>query len=214
MFFTFRFGVGGMAFGRKISGSCGEGGEVGGGQRQQGLRRDGENVVRGACGGPDLREIQQAGVKIAGKGRQMAHRGDAADGKAGLRTNLRGLGATQGFARQSAGLIRADLIAACGQKQAQGARRFATKQDGFHDLIQRAIGGMGRLGGGAGFGTGLQNIGGVACGKQGSFDAGEAFAHLCTLVFRGKLLRGAGGGARGRTRQELTLFTGLAMVRG
>ena len=117
----------------------------------------------------------------------MPHRADPANGKARLRPDQRGIGLAQGLARQRAGLLRAYLVSACGQKQHRIAAGFSAKDDGFHDLVQVTAHRIGGLLGGA-RACGFNNGGRQPRLIQRAPHPCHAFAHTAVPPFAGAKL--------------------------
>ena len=93
------------------------------------LRFKTENVMRRARSGPDQRELQQIAVKPSARRRDMPQRRDAADGKAGLCPDQRGIGFAQRLPGQRRGLFQIDLLRARGDEQQRRRAVFAAQND-------------------------------------------------------------------------------------
>ncbi len=94
-------------------------------------------MVRRARSGPDQRELQQISVKPSAGWRGMAERCHAADSKAGLRPDQRGIGLAQWFPGQSCCAVQIDLLRARGDEKQRRTAVFAAQDDGFGNLVDR-----------------------------------------------------------------------------
>lgn len=132
----------------------------------------------------------------------MRDRCDTADGKAGLRPHEARICAFQCLARQSRGLVGADLVAARRDEEHGLAARRTAKDDRFRDLVDFNA----EFGGRHGCGLGLAGFTDFGClAFKGSSDSFEAFghhfllavvidaahgsAHVCAMEFERKITR-------------------------
>ena len=109
--------------------------------------RDLEDVPGRSGGRPDPVEVEKARIEEGLRRRQMAHRGDAADGEARPLADQLRVRLLEGLARRSAGLGGVDLVAARGDEQDHLARFRPAEDDGLGDLVDLAACPLGRHGG-------------------------------------------------------------------
>ncbi len=149
-------------------------------------------VVRCAGSGPDLVKIIEAWVEPGADCTEVTDRGNAANGKTGLRADQCGVCLAQRLSGEGRGLGQIDLTTACRYEQQGRATGFATKDDAFCDLVDLALDGVGGVlcrAGQSGFDDGdIQT-----CGLQGGADSFQAFAH-------GEKLRGVMGECKAKTK--------------
>ena len=106
----------------------------------------------------------------------MAQRRHTANGKAGDGAHPFRIGPAQRLAGQMGGKLRVNLMAAGREKQEKLAIN-ALKQNGFHNLVQRAACGLCRLQRGAGFAAHQGDLGLQPRHLQRRRDPQQAFAH-------------------------------------
>ncbi len=98
-----------------------------------------------AGGGEDAVEIEKPRVHETADRVEVAHRGNPANGEAGMGADGIGVGTSELHARKGAGFGRIDLIAARGKEQDDLARSRALKDDRLGNLVERAACGIGGL---------------------------------------------------------------------
>ncbi len=138
-------------------------------------------MVGRACRSPDCWEAQQIFVHPQGQGGQMPNGRDTADGETCHLAHLLCISAAQNLARKARGSSPIHHAAARGEKQIKFAR-FACKDDGFDNLIQRAARSIGGLLGGASLAGHCDGSCVNSSGLQGGGDAGQTFAHVLPLL--------------------------------
>ncbi len=148
------------------------------GQFAQKIGCDFEDMAGRACGGPDGAELQKARVEIAVRWREVADRGDPANGKSRHGAHGFPVGATQWLARQCGGLFHIHLIAARRDEEVDRAACLALENDRLGDLVKLASRLFGSLRGGAGLAIHFEDMHLCPCGFECGFDTFEAFGHL------------------------------------
>lgn len=116
----------------------------------------------------------------------MANRSDTADRESGLRPDQGRVGLAQRFVCQNSGLAGIHSVAPCGQEQDRGTAMVTTKDDGLSDLVNMAIHGQCRVGGGARQRC-FNDLWRQPRSLKRETDAGQAFAHAaqhCVLQAR------------------------------
>lgn len=136
-----------------------------------------------ACCGPDFIEILKPWIKKRTNRIEVTDGGDAANGKAGLRPDQRGVSLTKRFLCDRTCLCVIHFVSTCGDEQDRLTRGFAPKNYRFGDLVDMASGGGGSFGGGAGLLVHLVRGDVQPSIAQRLRHPFEAFAHYLHVLF-------------------------------